>query len=162
MKWNVSLLLVFTLFVPACGNPSKKGDNKKQDAPAEKKDDAGTKQDPKPDDPKTASHTGDCNQWGGTPQRNNVRDETGIPSEWSVGEFDLETGEWKNEGTKNIKWAAKLGSQSYGNPAIRGVWHSSTVPALPFDAPRTDRDSCADAAPFPADPPFVRSPQPNL
>ncbi|MCG8585167.1 MAG: PQQ-binding-like beta-propeller repeat protein [Pirellulales bacterium] len=64
--------------------------------------------------------TGDWAQWGGSPGRNNVPNAEGIPSEWEVGEFDLETGERHKEGSKNIKWAAKLGSQSYGNPVVAG------------------------------------------
>ncbi len=46
--------------------------------------------------------------WGGSPGRNMVSDETGLPAEWDV-----------EEGT-NIKWTAQLGSQTYGNPVILG------------------------------------------
>lgn len=49
---------------------------------------------------------GDWPMWGGSPDRNMVSDETGIPAEWN-----LKTG-------KNIKWAAPLGSQTYGNPVV--------------------------------------------
>jgi len=49
---------------------------------------------------------GDWLMWGGTPDRNMVSDETGIPHEW-----DIKTG-------KNVKWKAPLGSQTYGNPVI--------------------------------------------
>ncbi len=49
---------------------------------------------------------GDWPMWGGTPSRNMVSDETGLPHEW-----DIRTG-------KNIKWTAQLGSQTYGNPVI--------------------------------------------
>jgi outer membrane protein assembly factor BamB len=51
---------------------------------------------------------GDWPMWGGTPDRNMVSDETGIPAEWNV-----KTG-------KNILWSAPLGSQTYGNPVIAG------------------------------------------
>ena len=45
--------------------------------------------------------------WGGSPDRNMINtDETGIVSDW-----DVATG-------RNVKWAADLGSQSYGNPVI--------------------------------------------
>jgi outer membrane protein assembly factor BamB len=67
-----------------------------------------------------AKPTGDWAQWGGSPQRNNVPVATNVPTEWNVGEFDLETGEWNKASSKNIKWAAKLGSQSYGNPVVAG------------------------------------------
>ena len=46
----------------------------------------------------------DWPMWGGTPSRNMVSDEKGLPTTW-----DLKTG-------KNVKWVAELGSQSYGNP----------------------------------------------
>ena len=44
--------------------------------------------------------------WGGTPGRNMVSNMKGLPTEW-----DIKT-------KKNVKWVAKLGSQSYGNPVI--------------------------------------------
>ena len=46
--------------------------------------------------------------YGGTPSRNMVSDETGLPSTW-----DLESG-------KNVKWVQPLGSQSYGGPVVAG------------------------------------------
>jgi len=48
----------------------------------------------------------DWPQLGGTPSRNNAPDGTNIPTAW-----DLKTG-------KNIKWRAKLGSQTYGNIVV--------------------------------------------
>jgi outer membrane protein assembly factor BamB len=70
-------------------------------------------------------HTGktssaDWNQWGGSPIRNNTPEGHNIPTEWEIGEFDHRTGDWNPEGSKNIKWVAKLGSQSYGNPVVAG------------------------------------------
>jgi len=62
---------------------------------------------------------GDCNQWGGSPLRNNVVN-ISVPTEWEVGEFDSETGAWKKETSKNIKWGAALGSQTYGNVVVAG------------------------------------------
>lgn len=50
--------------------------------------------------------TGDWLMWGGSPDRNMVSDEKGIPDKWDVGS------------KKNIKWVAPLGSQTYGNPVI--------------------------------------------
>ena len=50
----------------------------------------------------------DTAMWGGSPGRNMVSTETGLPAEW-----DPESG-------KNIKWTAQLGSQTYGNPVIIG------------------------------------------
>jgi len=62
----------------------------------------------------------DWNQWGGTPQRNNTPIGHDIPTEWEVGDFDNRTGEWDSSGAKNIKWVARLGSQTYGNPVVVG------------------------------------------
>ena len=52
--------------------------------------------------------TGDWPMWGGTPDRNMVSNAKGLPTEW-----DIKT-------KKNIKWVARLGSQSYGNPVVAG------------------------------------------
>jgi outer membrane protein assembly factor BamB len=49
---------------------------------------------------------GDWPQWGGSHFRNNVPEGKGIATEWDV-----------EDGT-NIKWAAKLGSETYGNPIV--------------------------------------------
>ncbi len=49
---------------------------------------------------------GDWPQWGGSRLRNNATTGRNIPTSW-----DVTTG-------RNIKWTAKLGSQSYGNPTI--------------------------------------------
>src|SRR5688572_9793327 len=48
----------------------------------------------------------DWPMWGGTPSRNMVSNEKGMPTTW-----DIKTG-------KNVKWVAELGSQSYGNPTV--------------------------------------------
>ncbi|MEJ7592450.1 MAG: PQQ-binding-like beta-propeller repeat protein [Planctomycetaceae bacterium] len=48
----------------------------------------------------------DWPQWGGSRQRNNTPSGRNIPTEW-----DITSG-------KNIKWAVKLGSETYGNPCI--------------------------------------------
>ena len=62
----------------------------------------------------------DWNQWGGSPLRNNTPDAHDLPTEWETGEFDPDTGVWKPETSRNIAWAAALGSQSYGNPVVAG------------------------------------------
>ena len=48
----------------------------------------------------------DWPMWGRTPQRNMVSPEKNAPVEWDV------------EAGKNVKWAAQLGSQSYGNVVV--------------------------------------------
>ena len=62
----------------------------------------------------------DWNQWGGSPQRNNVAEARNLPVEWAAGEFDFDTGVWQPETSKNVAWVAALGSQSYGNPVVAG------------------------------------------
>ncbi len=62
----------------------------------------------------------DWNQWGGSAMRNNTPTGENIPTDWNVGEFDYRTGEWDSSEAKNIKWVAKLGSQTYGNPVVAG------------------------------------------
>jgi outer membrane protein assembly factor BamB len=62
----------------------------------------------------------DWNQWGGSAQRNNTPVGHDIPTEWEIGEFDYRTGEWDPSTAKNIKWVARLGSQTYGNPVVSG------------------------------------------
>src|SRR5437868_10033773 len=52
--------------------------------------------------------TGDWSMWGGASDRNMVSNMKGLPTEWDV------------KTKKNIKWSAKLGSQSYGNPVVGG------------------------------------------
>src|SRR5918992_6299154 len=49
---------------------------------------------------------GDWPMWGGTPDRNMVSPMKGIPTSWDV------------KTKKNVKWAAELGSQTYGNPVV--------------------------------------------
>ncbi|MFM9059509.1 MAG: PQQ-binding-like beta-propeller repeat protein, partial [Planctomycetaceae bacterium] len=67
-----------------------------------------------------AARAADWNQWGGSPQRNNVPVATNLPTEWKPGEFDPDTGDWKPETSENVAWVARLGSQSYGNPVVAG------------------------------------------
>ncbi len=62
----------------------------------------------------------DWAQWGGTSVRNNTPEGHNIPTEWNIGEFDYRTGAWDSKNAKNIKWVARLGSQSYGNPVVAG------------------------------------------
>jgi len=52
--------------------------------------------------------TGDWPMWGGTPDRNMVSNQKGMPTSWDV------------KTKKNVKWVATLGSQSYGNPVVAG------------------------------------------
>ncbi|MHB8899607.1 MAG: hypothetical protein ACYC6Y_12745 [Thermoguttaceae bacterium] len=67
-----------------------------------------------------AGSAADSAQWGGTSERNNAPVTGKLPESWNVGKFDPRTGEWKNEEAENIRWVAKLGSESYGSPVIAG------------------------------------------
>ncbi len=60
----------------------------------------------------------DWGQWGGSSLRNNTPEAKNLPQEWNPGEVDFDTGAWKKDTAENIKWAAQLGSQSYGNAAV--------------------------------------------
>ena len=51
---------------------------------------------------------GEVAMFGGSPSRNMVSNETGLPTAW-----DVKTGD-------NVKWTASLGSQSYGGPVVAG------------------------------------------
>lgn len=58
--------------------------------------------------------------WGGDASRNMVSEETNILTEWDPGKFKGNSEEIDMATTKNVKWVAKLGSQTYGNPTIAG------------------------------------------
>ncbi len=61
----------------------------------------------------------DWPMWGFDASRNmHSPDVMGLPSSFSAGEFVGATDEIDLESTQNVKWIAKLGSQSYGNPTI--------------------------------------------
>lgn len=60
----------------------------------------------------------DWPQWGGTSARNNTPIGAGIPTEWEVGDFDYQTGAWDPTNAKNVKWVARVGSQTYGNAVV--------------------------------------------
>lgn len=60
----------------------------------------------------------DWPMWGRTAERNFSCEETGLPSDFEAGRFIGASDEIDPETTKNVKWIAKLGSQSYGNPTV--------------------------------------------
>jgi len=61
---------------------------------------------------------GDWPQWGGTGHRNNIPTGSGIPLTWNVGAIDRKTNDWISDEAENIKWVARLGSQTYGTPVV--------------------------------------------
>lgn len=62
----------------------------------------------------------DWPQWGGSSLRNNVAQAGPLPAEWDVGQFDRRTDKWDASTAKNIRWVARLGSESYGSPVVAG------------------------------------------
>ena len=61
---------------------------------------------------------GDWPMWGHDPTRNMVSSETGLPTDFAPGEFVGASDEIDRSTTRNVRWIARLGSQSYGNPVI--------------------------------------------
>jgi outer membrane protein assembly factor BamB len=71
--------------------------------------------------PVTRALARDWPMWGGTPTRNMVAPEAkGIPDDISSGKFLPKTETIDPKSTKNVKWVAKLGSQTYGSPVVAG------------------------------------------
>ncbi|BCX47220.1 hypothetical protein HAHE_11280 [Haloferula helveola] len=62
----------------------------------------------------------DWPMWGGTPDRNMTGKAGKLPTEVEVGEIDSETEQVDLSSAKNVLWAAKLGSQTYGNTVVAG------------------------------------------
>ena len=60
----------------------------------------------------------DWPMWGGTADRNMVGKANNLPTEINAGEIDPETEEVDLSSAKNVLWAAKLGSQTYGNTTV--------------------------------------------
>jgi outer membrane protein assembly factor BamB len=60
----------------------------------------------------------DWPMWGRDPSRNMATDVRGLPASFVAGRFIGATDEIDFATTKNVKWIAKLGSQSYGNPSV--------------------------------------------
>jgi outer membrane protein assembly factor BamB len=104
---------ITTSLVPGCGTAPRQA-NGAEPAPA---DDA-SKLAAVDKSANAPVQPGDWAQWGGTSYRNNTPIAENIPTEWEVGDFDRRTGEWDPEDALNIKWVARVGSQTYGNPVV--------------------------------------------
>lgn len=74
--------------------------------------------------------------WGHDETRNMASGETGLPAEFEAGEFKGASDEIDMSTTKNVKWVAKLGSQSYGNPTVSG---GKIFVGTNNDSPRSER-----------------------
>ena len=71
-------------------------------------------------DPQSAAplvRAGDWNQWGGSSARNNTPSGKNIATNWKI-EIDQNSGLFVPEKSEHIKWAASLGSQTYGNTVV--------------------------------------------
>ncbi len=61
----------------------------------------------------------DWPRWGGGPTNNMAAPEAkGLPQSFSIGDFVGNTDEIDLEKCSNVRWIAKLGSQTYGNPTV--------------------------------------------
>ncbi len=68
-----------------------------------------------------AVEAGDWPQWGGNdPGRNMHAEAAGLPDRFDPGRFKPGTDDIDMATTRNVKWVAKLGSQSYGNATVSG------------------------------------------
>jgi outer membrane protein assembly factor BamB len=67
-----------------------------------------------------AAFATDWPMWGGTPDRNMVAPATGIPTDISSGKFLPKSETVDPKSTRNVRWVAKLGSQTYGSPVVAG------------------------------------------
>lgn len=60
----------------------------------------------------------DWPQWGGSAQRNMYSPAKNLPDRFDPGRYKANSEDVDMATTKNVKWVARLGSQSYGNPTI--------------------------------------------
>src|SRR5258706_8261054 len=67
-----------------------------------------------------AAHAADWPQWGHDNSRNMVSTEKGLPDSCDPGKPKEGTTTIDPATTKNVKWVAKLGGQTYGNATISG------------------------------------------
>lgn len=86
----------------------------------------------------------DWPRWGGNdPGRNMYSPAKGLPSSFDPGKFKANSEEVDLSTTKNVKWVAKLGSQTYGNPVVaNGKIFIGTNNASPRDPKYKDDRSC--------------------
>ncbi|HEX8310921.1 MAG TPA: PQQ-binding-like beta-propeller repeat protein [Chthoniobacteraceae bacterium] len=77
----------------------------------------------------------DWPSWGGSdPGRNMYSTAKGMPSAFEPGKFKPNSEDIDLSTTKNVKWVAKLGSQTYGNPVVaNGKLYVGTNNATPRD-----------------------------
>src|SRR3954470_5256324 len=85
-----------------------------------------------------AAFADDWPRWGGPdPGRNMYSREKNLPFRFEPGKTKAGTEEIDLHTTKNVKWVAKLGSQSYGNTTVAG---GKVFVGTNNDSPRNKRD----------------------
>jgi len=67
-----------------------------------------------------AARAADWPQWGGHDDRNMVSCEKGLPDDFVPGQKKPDGSGIDMTTTRNVKWVARLGSQTYGNPTVAG------------------------------------------
>ncbi len=60
---------------------------------------------------------GDWPMLGGSPHRNNTAAGS-VPDHWKAGDIERRTRRWLNDEAQNVRWVAKIGTQSFGSPVI--------------------------------------------
>ncbi|MDP7012105.1 MAG: PQQ-binding-like beta-propeller repeat protein, partial [Verrucomicrobiota bacterium] len=68
----------------------------------------------------SAGEPSDWPSWGRNAYRNLYSPEKGLPASFDPGKFRKGTEDIDMATTKNVRWAAKLGSQAYGNTTVAG------------------------------------------
>lgn len=79
----------------------------------------------------SVSYAADWSQWGGNSTRNMASPDRGLPTRFEAGRFKPDSDVVDTGTTKNVRWVAKLGSQSYGNATVangRVLWAPTTHP----------------------------------
>ena len=64
------------------------------------------------------SRAADWPEWGGTPEKNMVSDEVGMPVAMSAGDRIKDSDDIDPASAENCKWVVKLGSEAYGTATI--------------------------------------------
>lgn len=76
-------------------------------------------------------------QWGQPETFNMVSDEKNLPTDFDPGQKDSKTGCIDPTTTRNVKWTARLGNQTYGTPVVAG---GKIFVGTNNDAPRDPRN----------------------
>ncbi|MDB4455861.1 PQQ-binding-like beta-propeller repeat protein [Akkermansiaceae bacterium] len=114
MKTTTGLLAIGLTFLASCKEAPKTDAAPETPAAPEAAEEAA------PAEQSTAAVTTEWGMWGNDGTRNMTGIAKDLPTEINPGELDDDTEAAVLTDAKNIKWAAKLGSQAYGNTVIAG------------------------------------------